>query len=120
MGIFNRRVKARQIRTKDEFDEAVASGRPVFVDFMKNNCQPCRTMDGIVNELADEFQDQAIVLKANVADVPDLFEKFKVKATPTFVVLSKQGSGVHQRYRHSGLVKKDQLVQQLEKAVSPT
>ncbi len=118
MGIFNRRIKAKQIRSRDELEEAVATGKPVFVDFMKNDCQPCRTMDGIVNELADEFQDEAIVLKVNVSQVPELFDKFRVKATPTFIVLAAQGEGVHQRFRHSGLVKKDRLVEQLELAVA--
>lgn len=118
MGLFSKRVKAQRVGSFDDFQQALASGRPVFVDFWKPNCQPCRTMDGIVDELADEFQDEAVVLKANLADVPDLFTKFKVKSTPTFVVVTPQGSGVHQRFRRSGLIKKDQLVEQLRRAIT--
>jgi thioredoxin 1 len=117
MGLFSKRVKAKRIKSEGEFDAAIAAGKPVFVDFMKDGCQPCRVMDGIVNELADEFQEQAVVLKANLAQVPDLFAKFKVKSTPTFVVLAPQDNGIHQRFRHSGLIKKDQLVGQLQRAV---
>ena len=117
MGLFSKRVKAEQLKSDDELDAALASGRPVFVDFWKSNCQPCRTMDGIVNELADEFQDQAVVLKAGLDYVPGLFQRFKVKSTPTFVVLTPRDGGLHQRFRHSGLIKKDQLVDQLQKAV---
>jgi thiol-disulfide isomerase/thioredoxin len=117
MGLFSRRVKAQQVRSVTEFEDAVASGKPVFVDFWKQNCQPCRTMDGIINELADEFQGEAVVLKAGLEDVPDLFQKFKVKSTPTFVVLTPRDNGLHQRFRHSGLIKKDQLVGQIQKAV---
>lgn len=118
MGLFSKRVKARRVESFEDFEQAVASGRPVFVDFWKPNCQSCRTMDGIVDELADEFQDEAVVLKANLDDVPDLFGKFKVKSTPTFVVVTPQGSGVHQRFRRSGLIKKDQLVEQLRRAIT--
>lgn len=118
MGLFSKRVKAQRVASFDDFQRAVASGRPVFVDFWKPNCQPCRTMDGIVDELADEFGDEAVVLKANLDDVPDLFTKFKVKSTPTFVVVTPQGSGVHQRFRRSGLIKKDQLVEQLQRAIA--
>jgi thioredoxin-like negative regulator of GroEL len=75
-------------------------------------------MDGIVDELADEFHGEVIVLKVNLHDVPDLFTRFKVKSTPTFVVVTPQGSGLHQRFRHSGLMKKDQLVEQLRRAVA--
>ena len=117
MGLFSKRVKAQRIKSEDEFDAAIASGKPVFVDFMKDGCRPCQVMDGIVNELADEFHDEAVVLKANVAHVPGLFTKFKVKSTPTFVVLTPQDNGIHQRFRHSGLIKKDQLVGQLQRAV---
>lgn len=117
MGLFSKRVKAQQITSMEDLDTALALGKPVFVDFWKNNCQPCRIMDGIVDELADEFQDEAVVLKAGLERVPDLFQKFKVKSTPTFVVLTPKNNGLHQRFRHSGLVKKDQLVGQLQKAV---
>ena len=117
MALFKKRVKAQQVKTMQAFEEAVASGRPVFVDFMKFNCGPCQVMDGIVNELADEFQDEAEVLKVNVEHVPDLFAMFKVKSTPTFILITPNGTGFRQRFRHSGLVKKDQLVNQLERAV---
>lgn len=74
-------------------------------------------MDGIVDELADEFGDDAVVLKAGLDRVPELFQRFKVKSTPTFLVLTPTATGSQQRFRHSGLVKKDQLVGQLKRAV---
>ena len=117
MALFRKRVKAQQVKSVAAFEEALASGKPVFVDFMKYNCGPCQVMDGIVNELADEFQDDAVVMKVNVEQVPDLFAMFKVKSTPTFILMTPAGKGVRQRFRHSGLVKKDQLVGQIEKAV---
>lgn len=117
MGLFNKRVKARRIETAAEFEAAFQSGKPVFIDFWKPDCQPCRTMDGIVDELADEFNGAVVVLKANVQHVPDLFARFKVRSTPTFVVVTRKQNGLHQRFRHSGLIKKDQLVGQLRRAV---
>ena len=117
MAIFSKRVKARRIATSAEFQEAVHSGKPVFIDFWKPGCQPCRTMDGIVDELAEEFDGAAVVLKANLHQVPDLFARFKVRSTPTFVVVTREEDGLHQRFRHSGLIKKDQLVGQLRGAV---
>lgn len=105
------------MRSTEDFEQALSSSRPVLVDFWKPDCQPCRVMDGIVDELADEFQDEAVIVKANVQYVPDLFTKFKVRSTPTFVLVTPKGNGLHQRFRHSGLIKKDQLVNQLQKAV---
>jgi thiol-disulfide isomerase/thioredoxin len=117
MALFSKRVKAQQIKSAGDFETALASGRPVFVDFWKPDCQPCRTMDGIIDELADEFQGEATVLKANLHYVPELFQKFKIRSTPTFVLVTPKAGGLHQRFRHSGLIKKDQLVGQLQKAV---
>jgi thioredoxin 1 len=117
MGIFKKRFKATQLKTSDEFEQLLAEGKPVLIDFYKYNCQPCQIMDGIVDEVADEFQEEANVVKVNLERVPDLFGKFKVKSTPTFVLIQPQGNGLHQRWRHSGLVKKDVMVTNVERAV---
>ena len=120
MGIFTRRHKAPQLQSTAEFQQLISEGKPVLVDFYKYGCQPCQIMDGIVNEVADEFQDEAIVVKANLETVPDLFGKFKVKSTPTFVLFAPSGKGLSQRWRHSGLVKKDTMVSKVVSAVDST
>lgn len=118
MALFKKRFKAPQLKTVDEFEELTRSGKPVLVDFYQHGCQPCQVMDGIVNEVAEEFADEAIVVKANVDTVPDLFYKFKVKSTPTFIVLAPQEDGLHQRWRQSGLVKKDAMIGHVSRAVA--
>lgn len=117
MALFKKRHKAAHIWSGEEFDRLVAEGKPVLLDFMQYGCQPCRIMDGIVNEIADEFREHAIVVKADAARVPDLFHKFKVRSTPTFVLLTQAGNGLHQRWRQSGLVKKDVMVDKVQRAV---
>ena len=116
-GIFKKRHKAPQLSSSIEFEQLLTEGKPVLVDFMKYGCQPCQIMDGIVNEVADEFQEEAIVVKANLDKVPDLFSKFKVRSTPTFVLLTPQGNGLHLRWRQSGLVKKDVMVTNVQRAI---
>jgi thioredoxin 1 len=118
MAIFKKRVKAGQLKSMAEFDEMTGSGKPVLIDFYQHGCQPCQVMDGIVNEVAEEFAADAIVVKANLEAIPDLFYKFKIKSTPTFIMLSPSGDGLHQRWRQSGLVKKDIMVDQVSRAVS--
>lgn len=118
MGIFTRRFKAPQITSAEQFDQLVAESKPLLVDFYKYGCQPCQIMDGIINEVADEFQGEANVVKANLESVPELFGKFKVRSTPTFVLVAPQGNGLHQRWRQSGLVKKDVIVDNLKRAVA--
>ena len=53
--------------------------------------------------------------KASLADVPELFDRFKVRSTPTFVLVVAKGNGLHQRFRH--MIKKNQLVAQIQYAI---
>jgi thioredoxin len=118
MAIFKKRFKAPHIGTIEEFDNLINEGRPVLVDFYQFGCQPCQVMDGIVNEVAEEFAESAAVVKVNLETVPELFYKFKVKSTPTFLLLVPKESQTHQGWRRSGLVKKDLMTQEVAKVVA--
>jgi thioredoxin 1 len=124
--IFRRRPKPINLEHVGQIDELAASGKPVFLDFWQTGCQPCRIMDGVVNELADEFDGSAHVVKVNVRNVPDAAQRFRVMSTPTFVVYgasakkkskksTRSGGAVGERWRATGLVKKDQLERVLER-----
>ena len=122
----NKRVRATRVETLEEIEEMAASGRPVLIDFWRTGCQPCRTMEGIVDELADEYHQTAFVAKVDVGRVPGAAQKYAIRSTPTFLLLAtstrakkkaKADSGpprVTQRWRASGLVKKDALARLLE------
>lgn len=117
MALFKRRFKAPHVESLEDFDELTKGGKPVLVDFYKYGCPPCRVMDGIVDEIAEEFEDRANVVKVNLEALPDLFYRFKVKSTPTFILINPKSEGLHQRWRHSGLVKKDALSEEVSRAV---
>jgi len=127
-----KRVKALTIDRLDELKGLAAEGKPILIDFWQDGCQPCRTMGGIVDELANEFQESAHVVKVDVGRVPGAVEQFKIQSTPTFVVLArsqkkpskkarqraaKAGAPAPKafspRWRGSGLVRKDILAQAL-------
>lgn len=124
--IFKRRTKPINLEHVDQIDELAASGKPVFLDFWQTGCQSCRTMDGLIGELAEEYRDSAHVVKVNVRNVPAAAQRFRVMSTPTFVVYGasqkkkskkskREGGVVGERWRASGLVKKDQLQRVLER-----
>lgn len=121
MALFKKRTKPVRLESADQLLELARSGKPVFVDFWQQNCQPCRTMDGIINELAEEYEDRVVVVKANAAEAPDAFIKFNVRGTPTFMVLTggdtPGSNAIHQRYRATGLVKKDVLTRTIDQAL---
>lgn len=113
--IFKKRPKASPVHAMSQLEELAATGRPILVDFYQFGCAPCQVMDGIVDEIADEFGDGAVVVKINVANAPWAVEAFKIRSTPTFVVLAQprqegaKPGKFNQRWRQSGLVKKDAL-----------
>jgi thioredoxin 1 len=123
---FRKRIKAAPIESIEQLEELAATGRPVLIDFMQFGCAPCKVMDGIVDELAEEFADSAHVVKINVANVPGAAQAFGVKSTPTFLVLAASPKAkkkarangddakVTQRWRATGLIKKDALRKVLE------
>lgn len=121
MPFFKKRTKPVRLESLDQLLELARSGKPVFVDFWQQNCQPCRTMDGIINELAEEYEDRAVVVKANAGEAPEAFQKFNVRGTPTFMILTNTAdpgsSAIHQRYRATGLIKKDVLTRNLDQAL---
>lgn len=136
MAIFSRKPRATKLQTLDELEPMLRSGKPVLLDFMQIGCSPCQVMDGIINELAQEYGESAHIVKVDVARVPGAAQAFKVRSTPTFVLLGKpptkkskkarqrevrsgkgasgKGGQITPRWRTSGLVKKDALRRVLE------
>lgn len=128
----SKRVKPLDIVRMDELKGLAAEGKPILVDFWQQNCQPCRNMNGIVSELADEFQGRAHVVRVDIGRVPEAVAAFRIQSTPTFVVLArsqktpskkarnraeKAGAPAQKamspRWRGSGMVRKDVLAQAL-------
>ncbi len=129
MALFKRKTKPVKISSLAELEPMLETGQPVFLDLFQTSCRNCKIMDGIVNELADEYGDSAHVVKVDVGAVPGAIEQFAVRSTPTFVILGRApvkrnkkqrrepvdaDRPVTQRWRTSGLVKKDALERVLE------
>lgn len=120
MAIFRKKNKPIKLESESQLQELARSGKPVLVDFWQYGCQPCRVMDGIVRELAEEFADEAHIVMADAAVAGETFQKYKIRSTPTFIVFTaKEGANaITQRWRASGMVKKDVLTRALESAAS--
>jgi thioredoxin-like negative regulator of GroEL len=86
--MFKKKPKARKLNHLGEIDELTKSGRPVLVDFYQVGCAPCQVMDGIFNELAREYGSSAHVVKADIGRMPDAVDRYKIRSTPTMVLLA--------------------------------
>ncbi len=75
------------VLNKENFEDVVLkSDKPVLVDFYADWCGPCKMIAPMIDEIAEEMVDKALVCKVNVDDARDLAIEFKVATIPTLMV----------------------------------
>ncbi len=87
-------TKARTV-TDGNFTESVEEqGGLVMVDFWAEWCGPCRIVGPIVNQLADEYSEQGVVVgKLDVDDNPRTASRFGIRSIPS-ILFFKDGKHV--------------------------
>lgn len=93
------------------FDELMASDKPVVIDFWAEWCGPCRMVGPIVEELAAEYQGKALIGKCDVDSNDEIAAKFAVRNIPT-IIFVKGGVVVDKQV---GATSKAALAEKLEK-----
>lgn len=92
--------------TDENFDDVILqTDVPVVVDFWADWCGPCRKVSPLIEQLAEEWQDKAKVVKLNIDDAPLTGVRQKVMGLPTIAVF-KDGKRVIEL---TGQVNKDTI-----------
>ena len=89
------------------FDNIIASDKPVLVDFFATWCGPCQTLSPILKQVKDEMADKISIIKIDVDKNPQIASRFQVRGVPT-LMLYQNGK---QLWRQSGVLSKNDLVQ---------
>ncbi|CAN5395405.1 thioredoxin [soil metagenome] len=93
------------------FAETVnAADAHVVVDFWAEWCGPCKKIAPILEELAGELGENAVIAKLNVDDNPDIAMRYNVMSIPTLLVFH----GGEVRKRLVGAKGKGQLLEELD------
>lgn len=85
--------------------EVLDSSTPVVVEFGATWCAPCKMLEPVLTQLAQEWGAKARVVKMDVDESSDIAMGFNIMAVPT-VILFKEGKAVE---RFSGFLPKDRV-----------
>lgn len=97
------------IETRQDFETALDEKGVVLVDFYADWCGPCKRMNPVLEEIAEETA--ATLAKVDVDSQQELAQEHEVRSVPTIKVFA-DGKEVE---RLVGVQKKEQLVKIIKK-----
>jgi len=71
--------------TQENFKETLDTDKPVLVDFWATWCGPCRMVGPIVDEIAQEYDGKAVVVKIDADANMDVMREYGIRSIPTLL-----------------------------------
>ena len=79
--------------TDATLNEVLATDKLVVIDFWAEWCGPCKMINPIIDEIAEEYKEKVVVGKVNVDDNDEATSKYGIRTIPT-VLFIKNGEVV--------------------------
>lgn len=102
--------------TDENVREAIASGKPIVIDFWATWCGPCMRLAPTIDELAEEYADRVLIGKYNVDEQSDLSTEYRIMSIPTLLFF-KNGEMVRD-LRMAGAQSKADIAERIEKLIN--
>ncbi|TFL11250.1 thioredoxin [Pusillimonas caeni] len=75
--------------TKDTFQEAIQSDKPLIIDFWAPWCGPCRTFAPVFEKAAEQHEDVTFA-KINTEEQDELAAAMRIRSIPTLMVFRER------------------------------
>lgn len=69
--------------------DEINSGKPLLVEFWGSWCPPCKMMEPILKQLAEEYKDRVSILKVNADKNPRVKTEYSLMGLPTIMVFQQ-------------------------------
>ncbi len=75
----------------NQFQEVVLMGadKPVVVDFWSPQCAPCETLETILDEIQQEYEDRVIIARVNTDENVEWATNYRIEHIPTLLFIAK-------------------------------
>lgn len=104
-------AKPPESNTEEDLKKALASGKPILVDFGANSCIPCRQLRPILKEISIEYREKAKILVIDIYQYQHLAREYKIVVLPTLVFFDSKGKEV---FRQVGMMDKERIIAKLK------
>ena len=92
--------------------DALANGKPTVAEFGWRECDPCKRMKPVLEELAVEYGDRLNVVIVEVYEHMELAGQHEIITIPTQIIFDRNGA---EATRHIGYWDKERIVDQMVK-----
>ncbi len=101
------------IKISNNLESVIGEGKPVLVDFFATWCGPCQMMLPVIEEIANEFNQDFSVATLDIDQNAESAAKYGVMSVPSFLVF-KDGKEVA---RMMGAMPKEMLISKVKEAI---
>src|SRR5512138_498189 len=107
-------TEVKYVTESDFQSEVLSEEKPVLVEFTAVWCQPCKMVDPIVKQLAQDWEGKVKIVKLDADQNPNIVAQYQVWGVPT-LMLFRSGQV---KERLTGYQPKEKLVNKLSPQLS--